>query len=205
MLFIAHAYYCPCLITLFPSKKTASGLKSGNFIRYLTKSISLSSTTYFVTVIYSILGFLNSKILTAVHLAFSMILMCPENFKVHRMSSVRRCNDSTITISRLKNLRNSLQTKSDWEAKLPEYFSPQFQHQKESSCCLVLRVCPLSSKGLELQCLGLNVLKGHYQVKYLLPPGLFNVSHCKGLSRGLRKTDLGNLWSQTLSGVVHSH
>lgn len=91
--------------------------KSGNFIRDLTESISLSSTTYFATVIYSILGFLNSKILTAVHLALSMILMCPGNlikgFKVHRIPRERHCNDSTTTISRPKILRNSLQAKSD--------------------------------------------------------------------------------------------
>lgn len=58
----------------------ASGLKrSGNFIRDLTKVVSLSLTTYFATVIYSILSFLNGKILIAMHLALSMIPMCPGN------------------------------------------------------------------------------------------------------------------------------
>lgn len=66
----------------------ASAFKSGNFIRDLTKVISLSSTTYVVTVIYAILGFLNCKILIVVPLALSVILIGPGNLSIEFLETL---------------------------------------------------------------------------------------------------------------------
>lgn len=84
----------------------ASGLKRrGNFIRDLTKVISLSSTTYVVTVIYSILGFLNHKILIAAHLALSMILMCPGNLTKGLKSIELLEKDRVMTVLQFHDLK----------------------------------------------------------------------------------------------------